>query len=126
MWGFPANSHAQYQRTGSVENLWHYLAREVFAVVFWASLGVAGSGLVGSDGVVVGRVFVYVRGARFQFSRSQRPDWNANKHGEPVNQIIYGLFAGEWHENHHDYPLLARSGLSWWQVDVPHAGLYWQ
>ena len=37
-----------------------------------------------------------------------------------MNQFIYGLFAGEWHENHHDYPRLARSGLHWWQIDVPY------
>jgi stearoyl-CoA desaturase (delta-9 desaturase) len=42
------------------------------------------------------------------------------KHGEPVNQFVFGLFAGEWHENHHSYPKLARSGLAWWQVDIPY------
>jgi stearoyl-CoA desaturase (delta-9 desaturase) len=42
------------------------------------------------------------------------------KHGEPVNQVVYALIAGEWHENHHHYPRLARSGLVWWQVDVPY------
>jgi len=44
----------------------------------------------------------------------------APRPGEPVNQVLYGLFAGEWHENHHDYPRLARSGLRWWQIDVPY------
>ncbi len=38
----------------------------------------------------------------------------------PVNQFIYGIIAGEWHENHHQYPRLARSGLTWWQVDLPN------
>lgn len=43
-----------------------------------------------------------------------------HKQGEPVNQMAYGLIAGEWHKNHHDHPRLARSGLSWWQVDLPY------
>ena len=39
--------------------------------------------------------------------------------GVPVNQVFYGFIAGEWHENHHAHPRLARSGFSWWQLDVP-------
>ena len=38
----------------------------------------------------------------------------------PVNQVIYGIIAGEWHENHHAHPRLARGGLTWWQVDLPY------
>ncbi|MDB6018635.1 MAG: Fatty acid desaturase [Pedosphaera sp.] len=40
--------------------------------------------------------------------------------GMPLNQIFYGVIAGEWHENHHAYPRLARSGLAWWQLDLPY------
>src|SRR5205085_9742149 len=36
--GFISNSYPQYLRTGSVENLWHYLARVIAAFLFWGGL----------------------------------------------------------------------------------------
>jgi sn-1 stearoyl-lipid 9-desaturase len=46
--------------------------------------------------------------------------FGTDRHGMPVNQVVYGIIAGEWHENHHAHPRLARSGLTWWQVDAPY------
>jgi stearoyl-CoA desaturase (delta-9 desaturase) len=40
--------------------------------------------------------------------------------GTPINQMYYGFLVGEWHENHHANPHLARSGVAWWQLDVPY------
>jgi len=117
--GFPCHSHAQYQRTSSVENLWHYLARTIFAALFWGGIAWA---IAGWWGVWAwwSAVFLFTFVVRDFNFRGHSALTGNKKHGEPVNQIIYGLFAGEWHENHHDYPRLARSGLTWWQVDVPY------
>jgi hypothetical protein len=42
------------------------------------------------------------------------------RRGAAINQMYYGFLVGEWHENHHAHPQLARSGLAWWQLDVPY------
>jgi len=117
--GFASSSYKQYQRTGSVENVWHYLARVVFAHVFWGAIAWALAGWWGVWAWVSG-VFLFTFVVRDFNFRGHSALTGHHKHGEPVNQFVYGLIAGEWHENHHQYPRLARSGLFWWQVDVPY------
>ena len=41
---------------------------------------------------------------------------------ESRNNAVVGLLAlGEgWHNNHHAFPLSARHGLRWWQVDIAY------
>lgn len=117
--GFLSNSHEQFRRTGSVENLWYYCVRTIFVALFWGGLAWLAAGWWGICAWWAG-VFLFTFVVRdFNFRGHSALTGNKKK-GEPVNQIIYGLFAGEWHENHHDYPRLARSGLTWWQVDVPY------
>lgn len=36
-----------------------------------------------------------------------------------INQLRPGLFAGEWHNNHHLYPASARAGFLPYQLDLP-------
>lgn len=117
--GFIHNSHAQYQRTGSVENVWHWLARVAFVNVFWCMIA---WWLAGAWGVQawLSSVFFYSLLVR---------DFNFRGHGgyfgeiqppHPLNQVFYGLIAGEWHDNHHVHPRLARCGQAWWQIDIPY------
>jgi len=117
--GFISNSHRQYQRTGSVENVWHYYARMVAAHVIWGGLAYVLAGWWGVWAWVSG-VFLFTFVVRDFNYRGHSALLGHKKHGEPVNQFIYGLIAGEWHENHHEYPRLARSGLAWWQIDIPY------
>jgi stearoyl-CoA desaturase (delta-9 desaturase) len=117
--GFLRNSHRQFQRTGSVENVWHYGARALFA----NALGISISYWIGAgEGVLVwiSAVFLYTFLVRdFNYRGHAGPFFKSCK-GVPINQIFYGLVAGEWHENHHAHPRLARSGHAWWQIDVPY------
>lgn len=117
--GFPNHSLAQYQRTGSVEKLWHFFARVLFALLFWNTIAWTLAGWWGVCAWMSG-VFLFTFVVRDFNYRGHSALTGNKKQGEPVNQFIYGLFAGEWHENHHDYPRLARSGLVWWQVDIPY------
>jgi sn-1 stearoyl-lipid 9-desaturase len=117
--GFLSNSYEQYQRTGSVENLWHWFARVLFAALFWGALAWAATGWWGVWAWLSG-AFLFTFVVRDFNYRGHSGLTGTHQHGKPVNQFMYGLFAGEWHENHHHYPRLARSGLSWWQVDVPY------
>ena len=117
--GFPLNSYAQFQRSGSVEKEGHWLARALFANLLWASLAfVIGGGV----GVLVwySGVFVYtylVRDFNYR-GHCGFPFWS--NRGRAANKLFYGIVSGEWHENHHANPRLAYSGLRWWQLDVPY------
>lgn len=117
--GFVTNSHAQYRRTGSVENLGWYFARFLFAGVFWGALAWAVAGWWGVQAWLSGAFFFTLLARDFNY-RGHSALTGARRHGQPVNHFLYGLVAGEWHENHHEHPRLARSGLKWWEVDAPY------
>jgi fatty-acid desaturase len=117
--GFPRNSYEQFQRTGSVENLWHYAARTVFVNLLWPAAAFAVAGWTGALAWFSG-VFLYTFLVRDFNYRGHGGLLGTQPKGIPLNQVFYGLVAGEWHENHHNHPRLARSGLAWWQMDIPY------
>jgi len=109
----------QFQRTSSVENVWHHVARVIVANLLWPALAFAVAGWAGVWTWISG-VFLFTFVVRDFNFRGHSSLTGTNNHKRPVNQIIHGLIAGEWHENHHDHPHLARSGFAWWQVDLPY------
>lgn len=117
--GFVRNTHARFQRTGSVENVWHYGARVVVANVVWPALAYLVAGWQGVLAWISG-VFLFTFVVRDFNYRGHSSLIGTHKRGLPVNQVIYGIIAGEWHENHHAHPRAARSGFTWWQVDLPY------
>ncbi len=117
--GLVQNSYAQFRRTGSVENIWVYAARALVANLVWSALGYAVAGWAGVLAWISGNFLLTAVLRDFNF-RGHASFFGTNKHGMPVNQVIYGIIAGEWHENHHEHPRLAQSGLVWWQLDVPY------
>jgi fatty-acid desaturase len=117
--GIPLNSYEQFQRTGSVEKAWHWIARSIFANVLWCSLAFL---IGGGVGVLtwLSAVFLYTFFVR---------DFNYRGHGgfffrasksRAANHVVYGIISGEWHHNHHANPRLAHSGFKWWQLDLPY------
>ena len=117
--GFAQNSYEKFRRTGSVENVWHYGARVMVATLLWCSLGYVVAGWPG--------VMAWLAGV-FQCNFFMR-DFNYRGHGgvffnasegRPANQLFYGLFGSEWHDNHHEHPRSARAGLAWWQLDTSY------
>lgn len=117
--GIVNSSYEQFQRLGSVESVWHYLARVAVANLFWTSLAYVVAGWPGVQAWLAG-VFFYsflVRDFNFRGHGGFLGEVNP---GVPLNQIFYGFIAGEWHENHHAHPRSAKSGLRWWQLDVPY------
>jgi fatty-acid desaturase len=117
--GFLKNSYEQFRRTGSVEHVWHYGARAVFANLLWILTAYA----IGKWGGVVmwiSAVFLFSFMLRdFNYRGHGGPFVSACK-GKPLNHIYYGVTVGEWHDNHHEHPNLSRSGLTWWQLDIPY------
>ena len=117
--GFVKNSHAAYQRTGSIENVCHYAARTLFANLFWGLLGWFTAGEAGAMGWFAGVFFYSFLVRDFNYRGHGGFFFKASK-GLPANQVFYGIIAGEWHDNHHEHPRSARSGREWWQLDVPY------
>jgi stearoyl-CoA desaturase (delta-9 desaturase) len=117
--GFVANSYEQFRRTGSVEHVWHYAARVLVANMFWFTLAYLAAGSFGVYAWISSVFLSWLVIRDFNF-RGHSSFLGTNGHGVPVNQVFYGIMGGEWHENHHQYPHLALSGLSWWQVDIPY------
>jgi fatty-acid desaturase len=117
--GLVKNSYAQFQRTGSVENIWVYGLRVLVANIFWSAVAYAVAGWAGVLAWISGNFLLTAVLRDFNF-RGHATLLGTSKHGTPVNQVIYGIIAGEWHENHHEHPRLAQSGLVWWQMDVPY------
>src|SRR6516164_2896593 len=117
--GFVKSTYEQFQRFGSVENVRHYLARVIVANLFWTSFAYGFAGLQGVLGWLSG-VFFYSFLVR-DFNYRGHGGLFGNSHPRiPLNHVFYGLLAGEWHENHHAYPRSAKSGIAWWQLDVPY------
>jgi len=117
--GFLKSSYNQFRRTGSVENVWHFGVRVFVANLFWPTLAFLIASWLGVL-VWISAVFLFTFIVRDFNYRGHSSLIGSKKHGSPINHILYGLIAGEWHENHHKYPRLARSGLTWWQVDAPY------
>jgi len=117
--GFVKNSYPQFQRTGSVENIWHYAARVLVANLLWSALAYSVAGWPGVL-ALISSIFLFTFLLRDFNFRGHSNLLGLQKFGIPVNQSIYGIIAGEWHENHHAKPRLAVSGFRWWQVDLPY------
>jgi len=117
--GFVKGSYEQFQRTASVENVWHYIVRSVFANLFWTTLAFLAAGWYGAL-TWSAAVFLYTFLVRDFNYRGHGGGSSESHGGTPLNQMFYGLIAGEWHENHHEYPRSARAGLAWWQPDMPY------
>jgi stearoyl-CoA desaturase (delta-9 desaturase) len=117
--GFVKSSYSDYQRHGSVEAPWHYLARVLIANLFWTA---AAYGIAAAAGVLawLAGVFFYSFLVRDFNYRGHGGLFGQHVPGVPLNHVFYGLIAGEWHENHHAHPRSARSGLAWWQIDAPY------
>jgi len=117
--GLLKNSYEAFQRTGSVENVWHYAARVAVANMLWSAVAYSVAGWLGVLAWTSGNFLFTFVVRDFNF-RGHGGLFGTNGRGMPVNQVIYGIIAGEWHENHHAQPRLARSGFLWWQVDLPY------
>jgi stearoyl-CoA desaturase (Delta-9 desaturase) len=101
----------------------------------WAFLGVALPALIGlMVGGWRGAIAGFVWGGLVRIFLGHHVTWSVNSvchlwgtrpyacEDESRNNAIVGVLAlGEgWHNNHHAFPLSARHGLRWWQVDISY------
>jgi stearoyl-CoA desaturase (delta-9 desaturase) len=124
--GFPISRYATFRRTGSVELVWHYLARTAFAQSLWIAISY---GLGGWHYVTVwySAVFIFTflmrdfpwRGHGGNFRSHKIEGWEFDSRSRSINTSLFGFLGGEWHDNHHLLPASANSAFLPGQVDVP-------
>ena len=117
--GFAMNTYEEFQRTAEFETLGHYATRMLFVNLLWGTLSYL---YAGWPGVLAwyAALFAYdfiVRDFNYQGHGGFFARWLGSK---PFNHPFYGFVAGEWHRNHHDHPASMRTGLRWWQLDLPY------
>ena len=123
--GAPFASLQSFRRWRSVEWIPHYLARWMFATLFWSSLAYGAGGLP----VVVawfGAVFTFTLLMRdFNYRGHSRRDqprhvdgWDFDRRSLALNQKFYGYVAGEWHNNHHSFRASANCAFHRGQFDL--------
>lgn len=123
--GIGINTHAQYQRWGSICHPVTTLGHFALNWAFWygAFYLIGGHALATA---LFGASCVWAIGVRtFNFGGhgggvDKRVDGiDFNREDLSVNQIWPGYVAGEWHNNHHLYPNGARCGFLPYQLDLP-------
>lgn len=128
--GVKINSFAQYQYWGSA-------ASPVFTVLLWLfnwSAWYTIFFLVGGHGLACAlfsaAMFWFVLVRAFNYTghgggREKHVDGiDFDRRNLSVNQTRPGLFAGEWHNNHHLYPRSARAGFLRYQLDLAWIYIY--
>ena len=124
--GFPINSYKAFQRTGSIEQVWHYVARTIFAQTLWTTISY---GLGGWHYVSVWYAALFVvtfylrefpwRGHGGNFRTTKIAGWEFDPRSRSLNNSVFGYLAGEWHDNHHLLPASANCAFLPGQLDVP-------
>lgn len=128
--GVSINSYRAYQKWGSVASPAYTLLLWIGNWIFWygAFYLLGGHGLacaLFSAAVLwfIGvRAFNYTGHGKGEVKHVDGVDFD--KSNLSINQLRPGLFAGEWHNNHHLYPGSARAGFLSYQLDLPWIYIY--
>ena len=124
--GLHSHSYARFRKTGSIENLYHYVARLVLSQAIWiaAVYAMGGWAFVMAYYSAVFIATVLIRdfnwrghGGRYP-GQVKRPGWEFDRKTRALNQYFYGFIASEWHDNHHHYMTSARNGFLHGQIDA--------
>lgn len=128
--GIKINSFAQYQKWGSIADPLYTLGLWILNWSFWYGTFY----LLGGHGLACtffAAAMIWVVGVRvFNFTghgkgvESHVDGLDFDRSNLSINQSRPGIFAGEWHNNHHLYPASARSGFLPNQLDLAWCYIY--
>ncbi|RYF86878.1 MAG: acyl-CoA desaturase [Chitinophagaceae bacterium] len=128
--GVKTNSYQQYKKWASVASPVYTVTLWVLNWAFWytAFYFMGGHGLACTMfsaalfWFVLVRAFNYTGHGKGEEKHVDGVDFDRSNLS--VNQMRPGLFAGEWHNNHHLYPGSARAGFLAYQLDLPWIYIY--
>jgi stearoyl-CoA desaturase (delta-9 desaturase) len=122
--GVKLNTYKQYKKWGSMAHPLYTVAVWALNWTFWFSLlyFIGGPGLTCA---IFSATMLWFAGIRaFNFTghgggkEKHRDGVDFDRSNLSINQTRPGLFAGEWHNNHHLYPGSARCGFLNGQLDL--------
>jgi sn-1 stearoyl-lipid 9-desaturase len=128
--GVSINTYAQYKKWGSLARPLYTVTLWILNWAFWYTvlylLGghalactLFSAALIWFIGV---RAFNYTGHGGGEEKHVDGVDFD--RRNLSINQMRPGLFAGEWHNNHHLYPGSARAGFLSHQLDLPWIYIY--
>lgn len=123
--GVGLNNYQQYRRWGSVASPFYTVGLWIANWAFWGTAFYLMGGLAlvctlfsaAFFWFIFVRAFNYTGHGKGEVKHVEGVDFDTSNLS--VNQLRPGLFAGEWHNNHHLYPGSARAGFLSYQLDLP-------
>ncbi len=128
--GVWVNSYEQYQKWGSVASPLYTFGLWILNWSFWygAFYLIGGHGLACTLFGAAMFWFIFVRAFNYTGhgkGKEMHVDGvDFDRRNLSINQMRPGLFAGEWHNNHHLYPASARAGFLPYQLDLAWIYIY--
>jgi sn-1 stearoyl-lipid 9-desaturase len=128
--GVKTNTYEEYQKWGSVATPFYTITLWLLNWAFWYTSFYFIGGHALACTLFSAALFWFVLVRAFNYTGHGKGE---TKHVEgvdfdrsnlSVNQLRPGLFAGEWHNNHHLYPGSARAGFLSYQLDLPWIYIY--
>jgi sn-1 stearoyl-lipid 9-desaturase len=122
--GIKINSYNQYLRWGSIASPIYTFAIWVLNWIFWYGVFF----LIGGNALactlfsaamfwsIFVRAFNYTGHGKGAIKHKDGIDYDRSNLS--INQTRPGLFSGEWHNNHHLFPISARAGFLPYQIDL--------
>jgi stearoyl-CoA desaturase (delta-9 desaturase) len=123
--GIGINTYEQYKKWGSVATPLYTITLWLANWAFWyaAFYFIGGHGLACT--MFSAAMFWYLLVPAFNYTGHGKGEekhvdgLDFDRSNLSINQARPGLFAGEWHNNHHLYPASARAGFLPGQLDLP-------
>ncbi|RYE08632.1 MAG: acyl-CoA desaturase, partial [Sphingobacteriales bacterium] len=128
--GVQINSYAQYLKWGSIATPVYTIGLWLANWAFWytAFYFIGGHGLACAMFSAAMLWFVLVRSFNYtghgKGEVKHKDGVDFDRRNLSINQMRPGLFAGEWHNNHHLYPGSARAGFLKYQFDPAWVYIY--
>jgi stearoyl-CoA desaturase (delta-9 desaturase) len=128
--GVQIHSYKNYQKWGTLSTPLYIFGLWAINWTFWISAfyAIGGSALVCTTfsaamlWYILVRAFNYTGHGKGEVAHKDGVDFD--RRNLSINQTRPGLFAGEWHNNHHLYPNSARAGFLPYQIDIAWIYIY--
>ena len=128
--GVSINSFKQYRRWGSIATPFYTVVLWLFNWAFWYTTFwlIGGHGLACALFTAAMLWFILVPAFNYtghgKGKKKHIDGIDFDRRNLSINQTRPGLFAGEWHNNHHLYPGSARAGFLPYQIDLAWIYIY--
>lgn len=128
--GVKINTYEQYKKWGSIASPSYTIILWLLNWAFWYAVFYFIGGNALACALFSGAMFWFVLVRAFNYTGHGKGEKkhidgiDFDRSNLSINQTRPGLFAGEWHNNHHLYPASARAGFLPYQLDLAWIYIY--